>query len=56
MTICPVRHRWWDVDLYPELAEREGAVGITTSLDSGDEPAVAPAGIVVRHESVVIND
>ncbi len=28
---CPCDRRWWDVDLYPELAERERVVGITSS-------------------------
>jgi hypothetical protein len=47
MTVCPVRHRWWDVDLYPDLAATRGIVGLTTSTEFGDRPA-APGGVVVH--------
>lgn len=51
---CPCDRRWWDIDLYPELAATEGVVGITASPDKGDQPSVAPGGIFVHRSPAVI--
>ena len=51
---CPCDRRWWDVDLYPELAATEGVVGLTASPDPGDQPAVAPGGIFVHRDPAVL--
>jgi hypothetical protein len=46
--------RWWDIDLYPELAASEGAVGISASPEPSDVPVTKPGGIVVHHTVVVV--
>lgn len=54
LAISPVGRRWWDIDLYPELAKREGVVAISTSPEAAETPTTRPAGIFVRHDWVLI--